>query len=341
MPRKARIDAPGAFHHIISRGIERRRIFEDTKDRQRFVERLGTILKETSTSCYGWALLSNHFHLLLRTGKAPIAHVMRRLLTGYVVTFNRRHKRSGQLFQNRYKSILCQENRYLLELIRYVHLNPFRAKLVKTLGQLDRYRYCGHSLLMGYGENDWQDVDWVLKLYGKRVSSARRNYRSFVEKGIAQGKRPDLIGGGLIRSSGGWAAFKAKSKDRVHLKGDERILGDSDFVKMVLETAQEEMERRCRLEAGGYDLDKVVDRVSQLLDIEPEEILSTGKQPLRVKAKSLVCYWAVKELGLVGTEVGNVLGLTQPAVSKAVQRGERIVKENRLNFEGNKNVIIS
>lgn len=333
MPRKARIDAPGAFHHIISRGIERRRIFEDAKDRERFVERLGLILKESATICYGWALLSNHFHLLLRTGTAPIAHVMRRLLTGYVVTFNRRHKRSGQLFQNRYKSILCQENRYLLELVRYVHLNPLRAKVVKTLDQLDRYRYCGHSTLMGYSENGWQDAEWVLKLFGKRISSARRHYRSFMEKGIAQGKRPDLIGGGLIRSCGGWAAFKAKSQDRVHLKGDERILGDSDFVKMVLDTAQEGKERRYRLEAEGYDLNKVVGRVSQLLDIKPEEILSTGKQPLRVKARSIVCYWAVKELGLAGTEVGNLLGLTQPAVSKAVQRGERIAKENQLKLE--------
>jgi REP element-mobilizing transposase RayT len=333
MPRKARIDAPGALHHIIGRGIERRRIFWDNEDRDRFVERLGIVLNETSTVCYGWALLSNHFHLLLRTGQSPIAHVMRRLLTGYVVTFNRRHRRSGQLFQNRYKSILCQENPYLLELARYIHLNPLRAKLVKTMPQLDHYKYCGHSMLMGYSSQDWQDVEKVLGLFGKRVSSARRQYRVFVEKGIGQGKRTDLIGGGLIRSSGGWAAFKSKSKERVHLKGDERILGDSDFVTMVLAQAQEKMERRYRLEAQGLDLGQVVRRVSQLLDIDSNEILSVGKQPLRVKAKSLVCYWAVTELGLAGTEVAKFLGLTQPAVSKAVQRGAQLARENHLNLE--------
>ena len=333
MPRKARIDAPGALHHIIGRGIERRRIFEDVKDRERFVERLGTVLKETSTGCYAWALLSNHFHLLLRTGNAPIAHVMRRLLTGYVVTFNRRHSRAGQLFQNRYKSILCQENPYLLELVRYIHLNPLRANLVRSLTQLDRYRFCGHSALMGYSNNDWQDLEEVFRLFGKRVSSARRHYRRFVEKGIALGNRPDLIGGGLIRSSGGWAAFKAQGKERVHLKGDERILGDSDFVTMVLSEAREEMERRYRLEAQGLDFGKVVSRVSQLLNIESEQILSTGKQPLRVKAKSLVCYWTVKELGLSGTEVAKLLSLSQPAVSKAVERGKRFALENRLDLE--------
>ena len=334
MPRKARIDAPGALHHIIGRGIERRRIFWDDHDRDRFVERLGNVLKETSTVCYGWALLSNHFHLLLRTGKAPIAHVMSRLLTGYVVSFNRRHRRNGQLFQNRYKSILCQENTYLLELVRYIHLNPLRSRLVKTLPQLDRYPYCGHNVLMGYSANHWQDVDKVLGLFGKKVSSARRRYQRYVEKGIALGKRPDLIGGGLIRSSGGWSAFKAQNRERVHLKGDERILGDSHFVEKALERAREQMEQRYQFEANGFDFAKVVSCVSNLLNIDSKEILITGKQPLRVKAKSLVSYWAVKKLGMTGTEVAKLLGMTQPAVSKAVQRGEKLAMKNNLDLQG-------
>jgi REP element-mobilizing transposase RayT len=103
MPRKARIDAPGALHHIICRGIERRKIFDDDADRENFLDRLGIILKETSTPCYDWALIPNHVHLLLRTGKVPISTVMRRLLTGYSVSFNRRHRRHGHLFQNRFK----------------------------------------------------------------------------------------------------------------------------------------------------------------------------------------------------------------------------------------------
>ena len=103
MPRKARIDAPGALHHIICRGIERRKIFDDDADRENFLERLGIILKETSTPCYAWALIPNYVHLLLRTGKVPISTVMRRLLTGYSVSFNRRHRRHGHLFQNRFK----------------------------------------------------------------------------------------------------------------------------------------------------------------------------------------------------------------------------------------------
>jgi putative transposase len=107
MPRKARIDAPGALHHIIVRGIDRRKIFFDDYDRNDFLNRIGIMLPESKTPCFAWALIPNHVHLLLRTGELPIATVMRRLLTGYAVCFNRRHRRHGHLFQNRYKSILC------------------------------------------------------------------------------------------------------------------------------------------------------------------------------------------------------------------------------------------
>ena len=124
MTRQARIDAPSALHHIICRGIERRQIFFDDVDRDYFVGRLATVLSETSTNCFAWALIPNHLHLLVQTGAVPISTVMRRLLTSYAVHFNRRHHRSGHLFQNRYKSILCQQDPYLLELVRYIHFNP-------------------------------------------------------------------------------------------------------------------------------------------------------------------------------------------------------------------------
>ena len=132
MPRNSRIDAAGALHHIIARGIERRPIFQDESDGDNFLQRLGIILKETGTQCYAWTLIPNHFHLLLKSGLVPISQVMGRLLTGYAVSYNRRHRRSGHLFQNRYKSILCQKDQYFLELVRYLHLNPLRARIVSV-----------------------------------------------------------------------------------------------------------------------------------------------------------------------------------------------------------------
>ena len=134
MPRKSRIDAPRALHHIIVRGIERGKLFIDDMDRNNFLDRMGGIIHETHTICYAWALIPNHFHLLLRTGQVPIATFMMRLLTGHAGYFNKRHRRSGHLFQNRYKSILCQEEPYLLELVRYIHLNPLRASIIQDLG---------------------------------------------------------------------------------------------------------------------------------------------------------------------------------------------------------------
>ena len=115
MPRTARLDAPGVLHHVMIRGIERRRIFRNDKDREDFIERLETRCTEAQTTCYAWAFMSNHAHFLFRTGTAPLSKLMSRLLTGYVIGFNRRHKRRGQLFQNRYKSIICQEDAYLKE----------------------------------------------------------------------------------------------------------------------------------------------------------------------------------------------------------------------------------
>ena len=189
--------------------IDRQKIFENDDDRNHFLSRLGGILTETKTDCYAWALMPNHFHLLLRTGNVSISTAMRRLLTGYALWYNRRHRRYGHLFQNRYKSILCQEDAYLLELVRYIHLNPIRARVAPDLKILDRYPYCGHSVLMSNVKFDWQNTDKVLALFGKQSGTARRSYRRFVNKGVDQGKRTDLTGGGLVRSAGGWAAVKA------------------------------------------------------------------------------------------------------------------------------------
>jgi len=153
MPRQPRLDSPGLLQHVMARGIEGRKIFKDDKDRKAFLDRLALILKETQTQCYAWALIPNHFHALLRTGATPLSKVMRRLMTGYAVTFNKRHKRSGHLFQNRYKSIVCEEDPYLLELIRYIHLNPIRAGVVKDLKELDKYPWSGHSAILDNRKN--------------------------------------------------------------------------------------------------------------------------------------------------------------------------------------------
>ena len=332
MPRQARIDAPGALQHILVRGIERRKIFVDDQDRDAFLERLGRILEESATPCYGWALMPNHAHLLLQTGGVPVARVMGRLLTGYAVTFNRRHRRHGHLVQNRYKSVLCQQEPYLLELVRYIHLNPLRGRLVRDLGALDRYPYAGHSVLMGRREHAWQETGVILGHFGRRAGPARTAYRAFVEAGIPLGRRPELVGGGLIRSLGGWTAVQALRRGAARRKGDERILGDAGFVLAVLEATAEHLRRQERVRRQGRDLAWLARQVAPVFGLTPDEIYRPSKRRPRVAARSVFCYWAVRDLGVTATAVAQALGCTQPAVSIAVRRGEQIARSQGIRL---------
>ena len=332
MPRKARIDAPGALHHVIVRGIERGKIFRSDYDRKNFLNRLGKLIPETQTDCFAWALIPNHVHLLLRTGLVPVSVLMSRLLTGYAVWFNKKYRRHGQLFQNRYKSILCQEDPYLKELVRYIHLNPLRAGLVEDMKKLDKHLWCGHSVLMNKTKQAWQNVDYVYGLFSEKKRMARTRYRVYVEKGILDGKRSDLTGGGLLRSTGGWAVLKGLRKVGIRVKGDERILGDSDFVENVLKSAEEELEQKYDLKARGYDFDRVAQRVAEVMEIETEQVTAFGKSPQTVKARSLLCFWAHRKLGMTTTEIGRRLNISQSAVSRSSMRGQQIERENRFEL---------
>jgi len=139
MPRQARLDCPGTLHHVMLRGLARGAIVTDDKDRENLLSRLGEIATATGTAIYAWAILPNHLHLLCRSGPPGLPLFMRRWLTGYALRYNRRHRRIGHLFQNRYKSIVVEEDAYFQELVRYIHLNPLRANLVHSLRALDRY----------------------------------------------------------------------------------------------------------------------------------------------------------------------------------------------------------
>jgi hypothetical protein len=171
---------------------------------------------------------------------------MRWLLTGYALGFNRKYHRFGHLFQNRYKSIICDLDPYLLELVRYIHLNPLRAGVVKTLEELENYPWCGHGILTGRQKNDWQEKDFVLEFFGPKEKKAIRYYREYMEAGKGLGRRPELVGGGLIRSMGGWSQVLSLRKKGESETYDERILGNGDFVQAILEEADQMLARQIR-----------------------------------------------------------------------------------------------
>ncbi|MBL7195653.1 MAG: hypothetical protein ISS64_05080 [Desulfobacterales bacterium] len=156
---------------------------------------------------------------------------------------------------------------------------------------------------------------------------------------IGRGRNPEMTGGGLLRSIGGWGVLKLMQRMKIHIKGDERILGDSDFVEKVLSQASEQMERRYRLKAEGWTLIKITERVAEIVGIEKDQVVVAGKQPNRVRARSVLVYWAILELGLTATEVGKHLRLSKSAASRAANRGQKLIVDQLLSLKDEKRVI--
>jgi len=317
MPRLARIDAPGVMHHVIGRGIEKRDIFYHDTDRNDFIKRLSGIAQAGGMDVYAWVLMPNHFHLLCKTEKQPLATSMSKLLTGYVVNFNRRHQRHGYLFQNRYKSIVCQEARYFKELVRYIHLNLLRGGLVKSLSELDRCPWSGHSSLMGKGERKWQNTEYALSFFGKG-RDRRKQYRKYLEKGIALGRRPELVGGGLIRSLGGWSEVLALRSRGERQVSDQRILGDGEFVREVISGLDELVKKNLRLSGQRKNIDDLAEKVCEKYNISRGEMRSGSRRHDIVTARGVLSWVAVRELGYSGAEVARYIGVTTSCVTRLV-----------------------
>jgi len=332
MPRNKRIDIPGAIHHVIVRGLERRRIFIEDKDRANFIERLKTSLLNTACQCYAWALIPNHVHLLIKTGKRSLSDMMRSLLTGYAIYFNHRHHRHGYLYQNRYKSILCQEDAYLLKLVSYIHLNPLRARIVRNLEELNNYPWSGHAALIGKKYNDWQAIDEVLSQFGNHVKEAKHYYKNFVKENAGKILNLDLSGGGLKRSVGGWKKVETFNKNKIFWRGDERILGDGEFVNRVLREAEEEIENKEKLKQAGWDVERLAQYTCNLLSVQQRDLCRKGRGNACSLSKGLLCYWGYAKLGINGAELARYLKISRPAVSKNIVLGERYANERGLKL---------
>lgn len=320
MPRNSRLDAAGTLHHVIIRGIEKKPIVSDDVDRANFTSRLGRVATETSTKIFAWALMPNHAHLLVRSSEQGLAKFMRRLLTGYAITYNLRHKRHGHLFQNRYKSIVCDEDTYFTELVRYIHLNPLRAKLVPNMSQLDRYHWSGHSTLMGKADNHWQDVDEVLAHFGTRGKEAREIYRRFVYEGVNRGRRPDLVGGGLIRSLGGWAEVQSIRRNKVRMATDERILGSGSFVDRMLKEADPQTKRLGAADERIKEMENLIEKECKAGGVSVRELKMGSKRGQLSKVRRKLVMRILEEYGLPLSELARNLGVSTSAISKIMDR---------------------
>jgi REP element-mobilizing transposase RayT len=308
----------------MGRGIDGIKIFRNKNDCEDFLSRLKALSEKKALSVYAWALMDNHFHLLVRTGKSSLSDSMRKLLTGYVVNYNRRHKRYGHLFQNRYKSILCEDDPFLLELTRYIHLNPLRAGIVRDMNELRRYDRCGHSVILGKIYRPWQDSETILAYFGKRRKAATEKYEKYVEDGIKAGNRLELVGGGLIRSLGGWSQVLSLKRTGSKIYSDERILGGSDFVKKAIKDAEKKEKETLRLNQRISDLVSLAGRICKGESVDISDLCSGIRKKDVVRSRKIFCQLAVKKMGYSGAEIARFLGITTSAVN-------RLAESDRLN----------
>ena len=197
MPRGPRIDFPGAIHHVYARGIEKRTIFLDDIDRNSFLHRVGANLSRWGMRCPAWSLMPNHFHLLLQSDTGSLPSFMQCLLTGYSKYFNERHTRVGHLFQNRYKSPIVDKTKYFLDAVKYIHLNPLRAEIVRSIAELEEYTWTGHGKLLHGGPPEWQDVSLLQAEFhdvddGSRWINAYRDHIQQSSPGGSEGENASV-----------------------------------------------------------------------------------------------------------------------------------------------------
>jgi REP-associated tyrosine transposase len=296
MPRKPRIEIGGGLYHVITRGNNRRKIFRSHDDYLKFTGLVQQQKSKLPFYLYAYCLMPNHVHLLIEMQGDPVSRIMQRVLTSYSQYHNRKYKKIGHLFQGRYKSILCQTDRYLGELVRYIHLNPVRAKMVK---RPEDFEYSGHRAYLGLDTSGLVDTEPVLRHFGGTKKRAVEIYTRFVE-----------------------ASLGAKSQDDYYRAAEGRLLGSGEFVEEIRHRVGEHRASREVERTSVEDLLSAAERSSGL---RRQEICSAGKNRRTVTVKEAVIVLG-RERGITHRALAEALGIDASAVTRRVeaarQRGE-------------------
>ena len=287
MARKPRIHLPGGLYHVIFRGNGGQPVFLSENDRYRFY-----LLLQEGTCRFGYrvhafCLMTNHIHLALQSGDTPLSRGMQNLSFRYTRWINWREKRTGHLFQGRYKAVLVDGDTYLLELVRYIHLNPVRAGMVKDP---EEYPWSGHRAYLGKELLPWLTTDWMLAQFGKSVANARAGYRAFVLDGLEEEHRPEFHGAGE----------------------DSRLLGDYSFVDKCLSRIGD---KPLRLTAQ-----EIVDKVCHAYNINEAVLKAQSQQRIASEARAVVG-WLARELNCTTfSDVGKLVNRDVGSISSSVRR---------------------
>lgn len=319
MPRQARLDIPGQLYHVMSRGIERTAIFLDEEDCTDFKDRIGVWMNKSGGKCLAWCLMPNHFHFLFLRGQRPLSEVMHHVMTGYAVNFNGRHHRAGHLFQNRYKAIICDAEEYLLELVPYIHLNPLRAHMVKDLKALESYKWCGHAAAITGIPDEILNRNALLSHFESNRLTAVQKYWEIMAEKAKEGTQTDLSGGGLTRSFGGTISMLKALRAGQKILSDQRILGQGDFVELVLRTAGEALEKK------KETMEEILSDVEIRTGITRQDILRRTRDRGPARARAIYCYLCKERAGVSGKKLMQELNISQSAVSKLISKGRALI----------------
>ena len=295
MARPLRIEFPDAFYHITARGNERKDIYRDDRDRERFLGYLETSVSRYKAVVHVYCLMSNHYHLLLSTPAGNLSQIMRHINGGYTTYFNKRHNRAGHLFQGRYKAILVEADPYAGELSRYIHLNPVRAGITV---QPEKYLWSSYAAYIGKAAQPrWFTTDWLLRYFGKKTADARKAYRFFVQAAVGTKEDP------LKEATAGL------------------ILGRAEFIEEIRERY-----------LGGKKKGRDIPALKELTKASVERIIEEAGKEFGDKpalARKAAIYLSHQYSGRSLREIGERYAIGESAVSQASRRFEAELKENR------------
>lgn len=294
MARKPRIEYEGALYHVIIRGNQRQRIFKDNDDFQKYIALLAFYKEKYKYLLYAYVLMSNHVHLLIETGQIPLSKILQGINQSYTLYFNRKYRTVGHLFQGRYKAILCDKDAYLLSLVKYITLNPVRAKIAKTA---EEYSWSSHHTFLKQQRSGIVDADRVLRMFSEDKSLARKLYSTYIDDGVEV------------------------KKDDVYKTVSQRILGEEKFVDTVMEKTEESFgNKRKRHE---YSLNKIAESITKLRGLTLKQLRENSKSRTMSEVKKLVSL-AAKEYGYRGIEIAAFLGRDPSVITRYLREDEKV-----------------
>ena len=297
MPRKPRLHLPGGLYHVILRGNARQDVFFDDEDRFTFYRLLEEGTRRFGYRVHAFCLMTNHVHLAMQMGPQALSKGLQNLAFRYTRHVNRKYDRVGHLFQGRYKALLVDADSYGLELVRYIHLNPVRARLVSDAA---KYPHGGHLGYLGKRAFAFLTTDWVLSQFHEQIDVARRGYIRFVAEGVAEAHRPEFHRG----------------------PQETRIVGDDRFVERALQASGG------RARSRAVNVDRIVAYVCKGSRLTERQLAQPGKGRAPAEARALIALLAVSTGSATLSEVARRFGRDLSGVSRAVKRLEELAGED-------------